>query len=145
MEDVMLIRSLFAMLLIGCASVAQAAKPDPRIKLALELMDVTHMDAMMKNMQDQMRCMFQNQFAAREPLRAPVRPPKQPSTKQPAHRCRSAAHERCAGLARIDVTHSPIDDKSWPQPSKSKSPTSATTPTCRSSKCWSRSATPSPR
>jgi hypothetical protein len=64
MEDVMLIRPLFVMLLIGCASVAQAAKPDPRIKLALELMDVTHMDAMMKNMQDQMRGMFQNQFAS---------------------------------------------------------------------------------
>ena len=60
----MLIRSLIVMLLIGWVGVAQAAKPDPKIKLALELMDVTHMDAMMKNMQEQMRGMFQNQFAS---------------------------------------------------------------------------------
>jgi uncharacterized protein len=64
MEVVMLIRSLFVVLLIACAGAAQAAQPDPRIKLALELMEVTHMDAMMKNMQEQMRGMFQDQFAS---------------------------------------------------------------------------------
>jgi uncharacterized protein len=62
----MFTRRWMALALTMFAGFAQAAAPDPKIKLALQLMDVTHMDAMMKTMQEQMRGMFQNQFSSSE-------------------------------------------------------------------------------
>ena len=60
----MSMRWLFALVLCWLAGTAYSAEPDPKIGLALELLDVMHMDALMKNTQDQLHGMFQGQFAS---------------------------------------------------------------------------------
>jgi hypothetical protein len=65
-EIEMTTKKIFASLLLTASSLCSAAPVDNKTHLAMQLLDAMQMSTMMKGMTDQMRGMFEKQFAAEE-------------------------------------------------------------------------------